>query len=152
VKTSKLKGRALSYAVALAEGHTLCKTRGRGATTFDAVYVKQVPGSWRGHEKWFILDSDATRDMIKQCEDSPFYDDQEFWRPALDGMGDHIIDREKIGTVWIEREKTWAASYDRNGLWLKDDESCGTTRREAAMRCYVASKLGDDVDIPEGLK
>ncbi len=29
---------------------------------------------------------------------------------------------------------------------------CGTTPLIAAMRCYVASKLGDEVSIPEELK
>jgi hypothetical protein len=28
----------------------------------------------------------------------------------------------------------------------------GPTPLIAAMRCYVASKLGDDIEIPEGLK
>jgi hypothetical protein len=30
-------------------------------------------------------------------------------------------------------------------------EATGDTALEAAMRCYVASKLGDEVDIPDVL-
>jgi hypothetical protein len=32
-----------------------------------------------------------------------------------------------------------------------DDEFFGPTPLFAAMRCYVASKLGDEVDVPEDL-
>lgn len=64
-----------------------------------------------------------------------------------------------MGGAIIEREYIFLAVYD--GVWeatkhLIDDEwnslTCeGDTPLEAAMRCYVASKLGHKVDIPEEL-
>jgi len=41
----------------------------------------------------------------------------------------------------------WSANKYGTGY---DEE--GFTPLIAAMRCYVASKLGDEVEIPEGLK
>jgi hypothetical protein len=41
----------------------------------------------------------------------------------------------------------WGRSYH-----VDEDAVIGHTPLIAAMRCYVASKLGDEVEIPEGLK
>ena len=67
-------------------------------------------------------------------------------------MGGPIIEREGLG-VWMyqwneqgEPENGWYAE-DKNG----DHVRTGTTPLIAAMRCYVASKLGDEVQIPEGV-
>jgi hypothetical protein len=35
--------------------------------------------------------------------------------------------------------------------WVANQKYYGATPLIAAMRCYVASKLGDDVEIPEGI-
>ena len=57
-------------------------------------------------------------------------------------QGGPIIEREKIATAWhITR---WIA-------WRGVVEHPGPTPLIAAMRCYVAAKLGDDIDIPEEL-
>jgi len=57
-------------------------------------------------------------------------------------FGGPIIEREKIATAWhITR---WVA-------WRGVIEHPGPTPLIAAMRCYVAAKLGDDIEIPEEL-
>ena len=58
------------------------------------------------------------------------------------------------GGLIIERERL--SLYDIGGdEWGCDDNltprSTGLTPLVAAMRCYVASKLGDEVEIPEEL-
>ena len=58
-------------------------------------------------------------------------------------QGGPIIERERID-VWAW-EKTWSAG-DNKAL---NTRAHGPTPLIAAMRCYVASKLGDDVDVPE---
>ena len=56
-------------------------------------------------------------------------------------QGGPIIEREKIELEYGDFE-WWAR--------IKADEDFeGTTPLIAAMRCYVASKLGDDVELPE---
>jgi len=59
-----------------------------------------------------------------------------------------IIAREKI-SLW-SRGKEWAAesfTFNEQG-----HEETGKTPLVAAMRCYVASKMGDDVTVPEELQ
>jgi hypothetical protein len=70
------------------------------------------------------------------------------YRPSTNWMqGGTIIERERI-SVWA-RGNEWAAeSFIPNH---EGHEETGKTPLVAAMRCYVASKLGDDVEIPEGL-
>jgi hypothetical protein len=58
-------------------------------------------------------------------------------------QGGPIIEREKITLEWTG--ENWMAY-----IW-HDVEFFGPTPLVAAMCCYVASKLGDDIDIPEGL-
>ena len=65
-------------------------------------------------------------------------------------QGGPIIEREKISVIHMEGTQHWVAR--------KFQPACDTTPKSegptsliAAMRCYVASKLGDEVDVPEGL-
>lgn len=59
-----------------------------------------------------------------------------------------IIERESISLVPEEGMESWiAACTFRQGVdWMS-----GQTPLIAAMRCYVASKLGDEVEIPDEL-
>lgn len=63
-----------------------------------------------------------------------------------------IIDRERIG-VWPSdsREGMWASRPDYKVYPERLPPSYGPTSLIAAMRCYVASKMGDEVDVPEEL-
>jgi hypothetical protein len=61
-------------------------------------------------------------------------------------QGGSIIKREKIGTFWNQGREEWQ-SYP-----IKPQPShYGPTPLIAAMRCFVTSKLGDEVDVPEEL-
>jgi len=63
-------------------------------------------------------------------------------------------------TVWadggpiIERERIEVRPYDKK-KWIATDNltnhTIGPTPLIAAMRCYVASKLDDEVDVPDEL-
>ena len=65
------------------------------------------------------------------------------------GLGGPIIKREKIRLDCSWDDGPWSGSCKIDGVtaWVE-----GATPLEAAMRCYVASKLGDDIEIPEGLQ
>ena len=55
----------------------------------------------------------------------------------------------------IEREGIATKPFKDGGEWLSkmtDFQADGPTPLIAAMRCYVASKLGDEVDIPAELE
>lgn len=67
------------------------------------------------------------------------------------GQGGPIIDREKISLIHFQGTGRWRASvYTPNEDRVAVDGH-GPTSLIAAMRCYVASKLGDEVDVPEEL-
>ena len=62
-------------------------------------------------------------------------------------QGGPIIEREGITLAAPNPiDADWCAM-----LWGTQAKQSGTTPLIAAMRCYVASKLGDDVEIPEEL-
>lgn len=80
-----------------------------------------------------------------------YYNTSGFFAPSIEwDIGGPIIEWEKI-TVGITdgNDVGWTA-------WLRNDNGkywyCGSTPLIAAMRCFVASKLGNDVEIPEELK
>ena len=74
------------------------------------------------------------------------------WGWATDwAQGGPIIEREVISLIHPKYDCWTAHCYDKT----LDDESYtldGPTPLIAAMRCYVASRLGDEVDVPEELK
>ena len=64
------------------------------------------------------------------------------WKPSIDwAQGGPIIEREGMGVFKLGYVRGWASGFQS-----------GPTPLIAAMRCYVASKLGDEVKIPEELK
>lgn len=66
-------------------------------------------------------------------------------------QGGPIIEREVITLIHPKYDCWTAHKYDDR----IEDESYtldGPTPLIAAMRCYVASQLGDEVDVPEELK
>ncbi len=110
---------------------------------------------------------------VAKCEDQPVYWNEEdeavycgdgipnylgyrgdtSYTPSTDwAQGGPIIEREGM-SLHKEDVHEWRAV-----MWWDDENSAaeiqmtGPTPLIAAMRCFVASKLGDDVEIPEGLK
>lgn len=67
-------------------------------------------------------------------------------------QGGPVIEREKIAVAYEP-----SMVYDDSCRWkalaaMSDNEhQYGPTPLIAAMRCYVASKLGDEVDVPKEL-
>jgi len=72
------------------------------------------------------------------CTAPPYSTDWAFCGP--------IIERERITIEWEGDPDSWCACI------MADQEVYGPTALIAAMRCYVASKLGDEVEIPDELK
>lgn len=74
-----------------------------------------------------------------------FYDRRAAYRFSTDwSQGGPIIEREKLTIEWTGED--WMA-FIRH-----DEEFFGPTPLIAAMRCFVASRLGDEVAVPEELK
>ena len=65
--------------------------------------------------------------------------------PSTDwAQGGPIIERERIDVYGFDGEQ-WGAEDNLRA------RQYGDTPLVAAMRCYVASKLGEEIDVPEAL-
>lgn len=133
IKTSELTGMALDYCVAVCEGFT---------------NLRKNPHAF-------------CQDLIMTCPrkeyGNAFLDDL---TPSSDwSQGGPIIEREKI-SVWLHEggnafraapEEWMLADPESEEFINMADSVIGHTPLIAAMRCYVASKLGDVVSVPDGL-
>ena len=128
MKVSELTGHALDWAVAKCAG--LLEPRER--------YGKMVPSVVLDMEYWSNGDPMV---RLNPCPDVYYraeYDPSTNWE-----HGGPIIERERIN-LWNEGHDWEASLYGKHIVW-------GETALIAAMRCYVASKLGDEVEIPAEL-
>ena len=125
MKTSELIGPALDWAVAKYEGYTdLRRNPHRFA---NDMLVMTAPRAEWGVE--YLVDLDYSTD----------------W-----SQGGPIIERERISVIDVDGYDFWKA--DKLNKEAIPVISYGPTPLIAAMRCYCASKLGDEVEIPEELK
>ena len=122
MKTSELTGAALDWAVAKCEG------LGLGPRGFVVYHDNNgEPATWQPSTNW--------------------------------AQGGPIIEREEINLLKRD-DNPWHGYAYRFGKHkkMRGQRGCeifratGQTPLIAAMRCYVASKLGDEVEIPEELK
>jgi len=124
MKTSELTGAALNWAVAGCEGRTILQFIGGGILVNGRTEI----GDELPQEQGFNY----------------------MWHPSTNwAQGGPIIERE-----CIELTKSY------KGNWVgykfipsvKSPTQIGDAPLIAAMRCYVASKLGDEVEIPKELQ
>lgn len=130
IKTSELTGAALDWAVEFAQQIQFNETRvvkicRQELTTPAWIEVENNPGSApHFHRASYSTD----------------------W-----AQGGPIIEREWLDVI------PWQNKSDEGMRWYCDQydgnlcRQYGPTPLIAAMRCYVASKLGDEVEIPEEL-
>jgi hypothetical protein len=128
MKTSELTGRALNYAVAIANG-----------IPAEEIYI---PAKWMG-DALFRRTRDEDGNLDGGYITGPDLLFSRKWE-----AGGPIIERERMDVDYNPAEKMWRTRRSRTS---DSATSFGPTPLIAAMRCYVASKLGDEVDIPERL-
>lgn len=127
IKTADLTGAALDWAVAKA----------LGIRTYIGRYEHTLTGPC-------ILDADLV-DMQTDGEQELKY--SRSW-----AQGGPIIEREELQTYVANAvDGKWCAKPRDSEYWDFDGAAYGPTPLIAAMRCYAASKLGDEVDVPEEL-
>ena len=104
--------------------------------------VAKIEQEWTDEDRWYnTLGYVDTGDV----DDEPYYPSTNW------AQGGPIIEREgiNIGTIDALNGPYWEAHMPYG---MSDDFADGPTPLIAAMRCYVISKLGDEVEIPENLK
>lgn len=73
------------------------------------------------------------------------------YSPSADwAQGGHIIERERIGVLPMTNSGDWHAGYEpltENEFDWGGASACGPTPLIAAMRAFVAHKLGDEVEL-----
>lgn len=127
VKTSDLIGAQLDWAVAVAEG------------------LHPLPPSTKPHASCVVM---AYPDEPSIDQGRYLYGPSHRWE-----CGGRIIDREQIATEphahFVENESRglWRAVLFYNGG--EDYSADGQTALIAAMRAFVGSRLGDEVEVPE---
>lgn len=124
IKTAELTGLALDSVVATLQG-----------------WIRYPSDSIENGTIWHRDRSKAPFGEIIFCAD---------WTPSTCwSQGGPIIEREFISILPVE-SGGWTAAIGE--LWSPNDDGwVSDTPLEAAMRCYVAGKLGDEVEIPEAL-
>ncbi len=130
IKTSELTGAALDWAVAKCEGAT---------------------DEWHTDKPFFWNGVPCVREAGHDVEYTPTTD----W-----AQGGPLIDREGLGVTQYNNipdrsENRWQCVKYYGGMRMGNYQPLvmyGPTPLIATMRCYVANKLGDEVEIPEELK
>lgn len=128
VSTSELEGDALDWAVARCEGPKSSASRYYDEDGLP-MYREEDPAEWRPSSDW--------------------------------SHGGPIIERE-ISKIWRNMNGTFCAQIKYRAPYYSPTSGAyrgmdafinkhGPTPLIAAMRCYVASKLGNTISIPKGL-
>jgi Protein of unknown function (DUF2591) len=127
IKTSELTDAAIDWAVAIADG-------------LEVESIQTLRSGKKYINVWTICSLTGEREHSRQ------------WNPSTDwAQAGYIIEREKLTIAYEHDRELWESDkveevdYER---YVKED---GPTPLVAAMRCFVASKLGEDVDVPDEL-
>lgn len=98
---------------------------------------------------------------VAKCEDINLFETEGWiymdgtravFRPTTDWrQGGLIIEREEISVEHGRAEFRFDWIAYKLGLPHEDNPEGGPTPLIAAMRCYVASKLGDEIEVPDEL-
>jgi len=127
IKTSKLTGAALDWAVLEASGNP--SNLEWGKAIYGGLQVRMTVKLLGIIEKNWAAYGPST-----------------IW-----SQGGPILDREKISTVWTPKSGYWSAYRNVDTAVAIATAGIGPTLLIAAMRCYVVSRLGEEVDVPEEL-
>ena len=127
IKTNQLTGAALDWAVAICEGFT----------DYDHATETMLPPR-KEYGRVNMYEYSYSTDW---AEGGPIIEREKVCVEYMAGAGDGGLD------VWV----TEVLHEDRKYSGVTSSAGEGPTPLIAAMRCYVASKLGDYIDIPEEL-
>ena len=147
IKTADLTGPALDWAVAKCEGRTL-KRNPMGKQVSHGWWIWEETPSGKGG---ILLDKSIYMELGPRIHPKTRISSEKY-SPSTDwSQGGPIIERE-----WICVDRLFNGQWCAAKRTLNDDDAMrhrtnGPTPLIAAMRCFVASRLGDEVDVPDEL-
>ena len=100
----------------------------------------------------------ANCEGIRLNEGNTLSNDCDVYAPSTDwAQGGPIIERERMGGWYCDAVVQADGTVDRENCYYAEDKNgdhvqTGPTPLITYMRCYVASKLGDEIELPEELK
>lgn len=161
VKTTDLIGPALRYAVAVCEGFNV------GVITADEQWERFIEGALpedlEKHADYYAAIKAGFKTELCKIHGDGYKSalDARGWRFDEDwGVGGSIIEREAICIETLKEGDGWCATKGCTPhdflMWDQPygpDAAYGEgpTPLIAAMRCFVTSILGDEVDVPDEL-
>jgi hypothetical protein len=138
IKTSELTGAALDWAV----------HRANGADGWVSDFFKKARFPYSTEWMWGGPIIERENISVIRLENESIPDAQGFWQGKYqDQWGAVIGDMHSPEEQHGSQGDYWGRSYH-----VDEDAVIGHTPLIAAMRCYVASELGDTVDIPDELR
>lgn len=151
LNTSALIGSALDWAVAKAENMQFAPVAGAGSIWFKLGVWTQPSAT--GGQRPYVMRHEYQH-WVKECEGGVLRRGTYIWEPSTDwSQGGPIIDQLTRRGLRIHgmkcryRTDETSVNVDVNGHYAMS----GPNILIAAMRCFVASKLGDAVEVPEEL-
>lgn len=155
INTSELTGAALDWAVAHA---------GEWRTAHELFPTMTLDATFKGCRAFTF---EGGRSVCQLVPNNPFRQDYVIFEPTRDwAIAGPIIQRENIGlippTSRVHRNGGNSPGWGPSGIWSATTWHAGVSGKRAhewhetepltaAMRCYVASKLGETVDVPDSL-
>jgi hypothetical protein len=131
MKTSELTGAALDWAVCEATGLLAAYTQFRTGKNFLKV--------------WGVAKNAHLHPSTNWSQGGPFIEREDI------NVTRHTIAEITESRQEVHRKDGWTAFTTSSAYWMTPIRCYGPTPLIAAMRCYVASKLGDTVDVPKEL-
>ncbi|WP_429949570.1 phage protein NinX family protein [Comamonas sediminis] len=154
-KTADLVGAALDYAVAMA---------GAWKHAHEHFPTMTLDSTFKGYR---VFRFEGGRVVCQLVPNNPFRQDYVIYEPSSSWeLAGPIIDRENIGisppTSRVHRNGGPHAGWGASGYWSATTWHAGANGRRsiahhetssliAAMRCYVMSKLGETIEVPQEL-
>lgn len=138
IKTSELTGAALDWAVAKSVGKLVDPWHNE-----LSAWLKDHPYS----TDWSLAGPIIEREHITIVCAEGEYDQSKAGTPdCFDTYWVADIGRQTADSVYGPQGDDWGQQFQTDAESMQ-----GPTPLIAAMRCYVASKLGDEVDVPDEL-